>query len=140
MSRDHARLLRPAQAPAPPPPSVPTVNPPGGEILLHAQQPLAQGLQHRRHRVSSRQVTDLRPCQGSPHLSPRELHTLADRPAPGPSDVLAPQPLPRFAPARAFSPRPNRPAQPQWAAPARTADKGRLFPLSRKGWRLVAVL
>lgn len=50
--RERGRGTPGAARPPSGPFSSPTVYPPGGEILLHAQQPLAQGLQHCHRRRS----------------------------------------------------------------------------------------
>lgn len=71
----------------------PTANSPGGEILLHAQQPLAQGLQHR--------VPSLRPRSAAPSdavgrprpARPFSLHAAAAEPSASP-------PPPRARPAQ----------------------------------------
>lgn len=81
----------------------PTAYSPGGEILLHAQQPLAQGLQHR--------VPSLRPRAAAPSdadgrprpASPLSFHAAAAAPSASP-------PPPRA-----------RPAQPQCRAQGRLA-------------------
>lgn len=93
----------PRAGPGPPfPPRslvVPAEYPPGGEILLHAQQPLPQGLQHRRrHRVSSARVSDRRRRPRPAHLSPARPHPRG-RPAPG-----RPRPRPRRSPFRVAPP------------------------------------
>lgn len=103
-SRAETRLLGPAQAPRSL--VVPAEYPPGGEILLHAQQPLPQGLQHRRRR----RVSSLRSQTAAAALAPRTCHprvrTRAARPAPGrPSARRGPfrvsAPLAALAPPRA---------------------------------------
>lgn len=84
----------------------PTVYPPGGEILLHAQQPLAQGLQHRR-RDSAAQAT----------AAPLTCHLTLPRPGrPRPPALCSsprrgPFPRPRPDPARRPCPQ-SRPARP----------------------------
>ena len=86
----------------------PTVYPPGGEILLHAQQPLAQGLQHRR-RVSAAQA-----ATAPPNLSPH-----APRPAasPAPRSCSSPRRGPSASPPAPHGrPRP-RPCSPPRPAP-----------------------
>lgn len=108
-SRAESRLLR---RPRPPPRSlsVPTEYPPGGEILLHAQQPLPQGLQHLlRHRGSSPRVSDRRRSPRPAHLSPARPHARRPpRPAPGRPRPPAAAPS-AFRPARRAGPTPRRP-------------------------------
>lgn len=109
----------------------PTEYPPGGEILLHAQQPLAQGLQHRRRRVSA--PSGFRPLQ-SPRVPQSRRHTCHPRaphthsqPRPRLGRRPALQPLPRSRPPLARSrpaPAAPRPAQAQWAATASGCGKG----------------
>lgn len=108
--------------------SVLTIYPPGGKILLHAQQPLAQGLQHLCHSVSSRQVSDSRHHPRAPALVTRAPRTFAARPAPARVRVRPQHRSPfRVRPPFArFRPAPHRPAQPQWAAPG--SEKGQCFP------------
>lgn len=107
--------------------SIPTVYPPGGEILLHAQQPLAQGLQHRRCcRCRRRRGPVSRPQAGTatfgpaPPGSPAPVtsHPALSRPAPPParSRLRATAPSAFPPPTRALPPRP---------APARAAAVGR---------------
>lgn len=83
----------------------PTVYLPGGEILLHAQQPLAQGLQH--HRRCRRRRRPQSRVDTAPHLS-RRARTLAAGPAPGPLSPPRRGPFRVPAPARALPPRPRR--------------------------------
>lgn len=131
-SRADAQLL----GPAPWLPSVPTLYPPGGKILLHAQQPLAQGLQHLCHSVSSPRVSDSRRRPRAPALGTRAPRTLAARPAPAPGPAPAQHRSPfRVRPptdSRAFAP--PLPGLRSRSEPRRApaSEKGRCYPPRRK--------
>lgn len=108
----------PPAAQAPRSRSVPTEYPPGGEILLHAQQPLPQGLQHlRRHRDSSPRVSERRRRPRPAHLSPARPQPPRPRP---PAPAAAPS---AFCPARRAGPAPRR----------RAAAEGRRAGLRKRG-------
>lgn len=87
---------------APRPSWSPTAYSPGGEILLHAQQPLAQGLQHRVASLqASRRCGHPRPptpSLGAPALPPARLLTPQSPRLPRPRPLLrAPGPRSRSA-------------------------------------------
>lgn len=114
----------------------PTVYLPGGEILLHAQQPLTQSLQH--HRRCRRRPRPQPRVNTAPHLSRRAPHSRTG-PAPGPLSPPRRGPFRVPAPrSRAPAPPPPRPGSRSRSGPrrARAAEKGRSFSPSRETERL----
>lgn len=104
--RRGARARRPDGGPA-----SPTAYSPGGEILLHTQQPLAQGLQHRVPSPQASRLGGLGRRRAPPPLSRLSPHAAVAAPSASPPPSARPGPRSRSAARRKGSGRGGGPSR-----------------------------